>query len=162
MKAKKLKYNEIEPKLVPILREGIDVIKMVVYVVLKSMLTSQYPELKAEEINLFSGAVVNSLFGVQNMEEPFKTFEKENRTRIKDVLNRFATTCDHIKIPLTDALRIQFLCDDYEGIDSASVLERAKKHNLLILERDVPMPGAFMSIVRRFGTAYKILDPQTV
>jgi hypothetical protein len=152
--------NEIEPKLVPILREGIDVIKMVVYVELKSILVTTYSELKTEKVNLLSGAVVNSLFGVLNMEEPFKTFEKENRNMIEDVLNNMAATCDHLKIPLTDALRIQFLCDGHEGVDSASILERAKTLNLLILERDVPLPGAFMSIVRSFGTAYKILEPQ--
>ena len=30
---------------------------------------------------------------------------------------------------------------------------------LLIVERDVPLPGAFMNIVRSFGRAYGILDP---
>jgi hypothetical protein len=106
--------------------------------------------------------VVNNLFGIQNMEEPFKTFEKENQKIIGEVMNNLSKTCDHLKIPLTDALRIQFLCDGHEGIDSTSVLEKAKKLNLLLLERDVPMPGAFMSIVRSFGNAYKILEPQTM
>jgi hypothetical protein len=152
-----IENKAIEPKLIPILREGVDVIKMVLYVELKSILTTIYSELTAKKINLLSGAVVNSLFGVQNMEAPFKTFEKENRKIIEDVLNNIAATCDHLKIPLTDALRIQFLCDDHEGIDSKSVLEKAKNLNLLILERGVPMPGAFMSIVRSFGTAYKVL-----
>ena len=148
------------PKLVPLLREGINVIKMVLYVELKPVLTLKYSEMDAEEINLLTGAVVNSLFGIRNMEEPFAAFEKDNRILIESELKQISKPLGHLKIPVTDALRIQFLCDGHEGIDSAPVLEKARNLNLLILERDVPMPGAFMSIVRRFGAAYKILDPQ--
>jgi len=148
-----------EPKLVPLLREGIKVIKMVLYVELKPVLTLKYSEMDTEEINLLAGAVVNSLFGIQNMEEPFAAFEKDNRMLIQSELTEISKPLDHLRIPVTDALRIQFLCDGHEGVDSASVLEKAKNLNLLILERDVPMPGAFMSIVRRFGAAYKILEP---
>jgi hypothetical protein len=65
---------------------------------------------------------------------------------------------DHLRIPLTDALRIQFLCDSHEGIDSTAVLERAERQEILIVEREVPLPGAFMSVVRSFGRAYGILN----
>ena len=60
---------------------------------------------------------------------------------------------------MTDALRVQYLCDSQEGINSESILEKADKLKILISERDVPLPGAFMSIVRSFGVAYKILEP---
>ena len=106
-----------------------------------------------------AGAVVNNVFGIQNMAPPFMAFEKENQKTIQDVLKDIPTMCDHLRIPLTDALRMQFLCDNHEGVNSESVLERAGALNLLILERDVPMPGVFMSIVRSFGVAYKIIEP---
>ena len=126
---------------------------------LKPVLALKYPEMDAEKINLLAGAVVNSLFGVRNMEAPFAAFEKDNRRLIESQLKEISQPLDHLKIPITDALRIQFLCDGHEGVDSAPVLEKAKNLNLLIVERDVPMPGAFMSIVRRFGAAYNILEP---
>jgi hypothetical protein len=61
-------------------------------------------------------------------------------------------------IPLTDALRIQYLCDSHEGVNSESVLEKAKNLNIILTDRKVPLPGAFMSLVRSFGVAYKILE----
>ena len=54
---------------------------------------------------------------------------------------------------------IRYLCDSQEGINSETVLERARETNILIENRDVRLPGAFMSIVRSFGVAYKILAP---
>ncbi|MBT8374107.1 MAG: hypothetical protein KJN80_04260, partial [Deltaproteobacteria bacterium] len=53
----------------------------------------------------------------------------------------------------------QYLCDCQEGENSESVLEKAKKLNILLTDREVPFPGAFMSLVRSFGVAYKILEP---
>ena len=64
-----------------------------------------------------------------------------------------------MRIPLTDALRVQYLCDSHEGINSESILEKAGRMKILISEREAPLPGAFMSIVRSFGVAYKILEP---
>ena len=154
-----MENKTVEAKLVPILREGIDVIKMVLYMALKPVLTRKYTEMDADRISRLAGAAVNSLFGIQNMAQPFMAFEKENRKIIQEVLKDIPTTCDHLRIPLTDALRMQFLCDSQEGINCESILDKAKALNILILERDVPMPGAFMSIVRSFGVAYKILAP---
>ncbi|MBT8350089.1 MAG: hypothetical protein KJO26_02475, partial [Deltaproteobacteria bacterium] len=70
-----------------------------------------------------------------------------------------ATHFDHLHIPLTDALRIQYLCDCHEGVNSEGVLEKAKNLNIILTDREVPLPGAFMSLVRSFGVAYKILEP---
>lgn len=154
-----LENKTVEAKLVPILREGIDVIKMVLYAALKPALARKYAEMDTDRISRLAGAVVNNVFGIQNMAPPFMAFEKENQKTIQDVLKDIPTMCDHLRIPLTDALRMQFLCDNHEGVNSESVLERAGALNLLILERDVPMPGVFMSIVRSFGVAYKIIEP---
>lgn len=149
----------IEPKLVPILRQGIQVIKMVLFAELKPTLAADHENLDANGIGMLAGAVVNRLFGVQNMEEPYAAFENENRHLIDSEVEAIHKRFDHLRIPLTDALRIQFLCDGHEGIDSSSVLEKANALKILVLEREVPMPGAFMSIARSFGMAYKILDP---
>lgn len=159
MEAKK---DTFEPKLVPILREGIQIIKMVLFAQLKPALAADHAALDAGGVGLLAGAVVNRIFGVQNREEPYAAFENDHRDLIDTEVAAVPKRFDHLRIPLTDALRIQFLCDGHEGIDGSSVLEKAAALEILILERDVPMPGAFMSIARSFGMAYKILDPQMV
>ena len=150
-----------EPKLVPALREGIHVIKMVLYRELKSVLISRHRDMSPTHVKLLTGAVVNELFGVTHpAESAMEAFIKENQNAVENASRLIIEELDHLRIPLTDALRIQFLCDSHEGIDSTAVLEKAQTRNLLIAEREVPLPGAFMNIVRSFGRSYGILDPQ--
>ena len=150
--------KKIDAKLVPVLREGIDIMKMVLFNELKPFLEKRYPERDPGDIIRLTGAVVNDLFGVENMEEPFASFTRENVHVIKKEVEAIATNFDHLHIPLTDALRIQYLCDSHEGVNSESVLEKAKDLNIILTDREVPLPGAFMSLVRSFGVAYKILE----
>jgi len=150
--------KKIDAKLVPVLREGIDIIKMVLFNELKPFLERMYPERDPGDIIRLTGAVVNDLFGVENMEESFASFTRENAHIIKKEVETIATHFDHLHIPLTDALRIQYLCDSHEGVNSESVLEKAKDLNIILIDREVPLPGAFMSLVRSFGVAYKILE----
>jgi len=145
-----------ETQLVPTLREGIDVIKMVLFQELKSLLF--LTERNTADVNRLTGAVVNELFNATHSKEAAQTFSQVNRDAVEKTSRMISKDLDHLRIPLTDALRIQFLCDSHEGIDSAAVLERAKKQKILIVEREVPLPGAFMSIVRSFGRAYGILN----
>ena len=150
--------KKIDAKLVPVLREGIDIIKMVLFNELKPFLEKRYPERDPGDITRLTGAVVNDLFGVENMEESFASFTRENAHVIKKEVEAIATNFDHLHIPLTDALRIQYLCDSHEGVNSESVLEKAKDLNIILTDRETPLPGAFMSLVRSFGVAYKILE----
>jgi hypothetical protein len=151
-----------EPQLVPSLREGVDIIKMVLYRELKSLLMARHADRDPVYVNQLTGVVVNELFGMPSLDADMQTFGRENRDALEKAFRIISTDLDHLKIPLTDALRIQFLCDSHEGIDRVAVLEKAETKGLLIVERDVPLPGAFMNIVRSFGRAYRILDPQSV
>ncbi len=148
-----------EPQLVPTLREGIDVIKMILYKELKSLLISRHKDRKSVNVNLLTAAVVNALFGVPHSGPAVETVSRADLDTIERTCRLIAAEFDHLRIPLTDALRIQFICDDLEGFDSSAMLEKAERYEILIVERDVPLPGAFMGIVRSFGRAYGILDP---
>ena len=152
----------VEPQLVPSLREGIQVIKMVLYQELKSLLLSRHKSKDPVYVNNLTGAVVNDLFGSTPAESAMQAFSRVNLEALENTSRLISEQLDHLRIPLTDALRIQFLCDSHEGNDSTVVLEKAEKQGILIVERDVPLPGAFMNIVRSFGRAYGILDPQAV
>ena len=149
-----------EPQLVPSLREGVDIIKMVLYRELKSLLMAKHSDRGPIYVNQLTGVVVNDLFGIPASDTDMEFFSRENQDALKKASRMIPTELDHLRIPLTDALRIQFLCDSHEGIDSAAVLEKTATKDILIVERDVPLPGAFMSIVRSFGRAYGILDPR--
>ena len=147
----------LTPPLIPILREGIEVIKMVLFQELKSL--SLLREGNATDVNLLTAAVVNDLFNVKPSETVSETASTVNREVVEEIYLRITKDLDHLRIPLTDALRIQYFCDRHEGVDSVSVLERAEKQGILIATREVPLPGAFLSIVRSFGRAYGILEP---
>lgn len=148
----------VHPKLVPTLREGVDVIKMVLFRELKHVLDTKHPEKDAVYVKRLAGAAVSELFGVTVKKAAVDVFREKNHAAVQNATFLIPRKLDHLRIPLTDALRIQFLCDSHEGIDSTPVLENAKKCKILIDERDAPLPGAFMHLVRIFGRAYGILE----
>jgi hypothetical protein len=140
------------------MREGVELVKLIVFKKLKPGYESKYPDKDTSFAGMLTGAVINDLFGVSFVGEDIEAFTQKYQKAVKSASGIIATDLEHLRIPLTDALRIQFLCDSHEGIDSTSVLKRAQQNNILIAERDAPMPGAFMNIVRSFGRAYGILE----
>ena len=150
---------ESEPQLLPILREGIDIVKILLFKRLKTRLPQKYPELDARSLARLAGAVLNELFGSQSTEEPFATFAAANQSTIDAELACLAEECSDLRIPLTDALRVQFLCDAQEGVDSSTVLHRANELHILVPDREAPLPARFVSLVRRLGAASDLLAP---
>lgn len=142
------------------MREGVDVIKMIFFKKLKTYLSDKYPDREALYINKLSGAIMNDLFGTPNPEEPFASFARENESLIRKEMENIATEFEEMRIPLTDALRVQCLCDHQEGIDSSSILVRARELNILLIDREVPLPSHFMNLVRKLGGAFNLLNPQ--
>ncbi len=127
---------------------------------MKGYLSYKYPERETSYINKLSGAIINDLFGTPNPAEPFTTFVKENKACIAEEMNHIATEFEGMRIPLTDALRVQFLCDDQEGIDSSRILARAQELHILLVDREVPLPRHFLDLARKLGSAFGFLVPQ--
>ena len=148
-----------DSKLIPVLREGIIVIKMILFKELKPYLSEKYTDKDQPFITRLAGAVINELFGAVQHEEPFASFQKKNRQCIDEELSLLGRIFPNLKIPLTDALRIQFLCDSLEGISSESLLIRAKEWGILMENRDIPFPKKFMNLSRKLGEAHQILIP---
>lgn len=151
---------QFESKLIPIMREGVEVIKMVFFKKLKAYLSQKYTGREASYINKLSGAIINDLFGTPNPAEPLATFVKENKACIAEEMNHLATELEGMRIPLTDALRVQFLCDNQEGIDSSRILARAQELHILLVDREVPLPRHFLDMARKLGSAFGFLVPQ--
>ncbi|HIJ79236.1 MAG: hypothetical protein OEY01_09490 [Desulfobulbaceae bacterium] len=150
---------EFESKLVPIMREGVEIIKMIFFKHLKDSISKRYPAQDATYCNLLTGGVVNELFGTRNPEEPFASFNQKNRRSIDEELGRIAADFSELRIPLTDGLRMQALCDHQDGCPETDTLDKAQGLGILIADRDLPLPHNFIQLVRKLGQAFGLVIP---
>ena len=148
-----------DSKLLPILREALDVVRMILFKELKDYFLAAHPDRAAEAGRLAAG-VLNELFGVENPDPAYTAFVVDNRAMLDAAIADFPSRFERLLIPLTDALRMQFLCDSREGIDENSAfLARAKERGLLLAGRDLPLPHRFLDLVRRMGAAHGLVSP---
>lgn len=148
---------EFENKLIPIMREGVDITKMVFYKQLKDHLSATHISDDTTYCSRLAGAVLNNLFGVLNREEPFASFAESNREIIFQILQEIPGVFAEMRIPLTDALRVQFLCDSLEGMERSSLLVHADDLGVLLQDRPVPLPRDFLAMVRCLGRNFNLL-----
>jgi hypothetical protein len=150
---------ESEQKLVPILREGIEIVKVIFFKELREHLRQQQVERDNETAARLTAAVVNRVFGVENEDAAFKAFVEVNSKAIDETLASVATELAGLRIPLTDALRTMVLCDfQEEERDSSALLQQAQELGILMADRDLPLPNHFIDLVRRLGAAKGILQ----
>jgi hypothetical protein len=142
---------EYEKRLIPILREGIHLVKMFIYKELRQGLSERYADRERVFVGRLTGAIINELFGTPNCEEPFLTFNRENEATIKKELKTLAADFPELKIPITDALRVQFICDSQEGVENAAILNQAHDLEMLMVAREFPLPDQFMNLARSLG-----------
>lgn len=154
---------KIDREFIPSLREGVDVIRMVFFKKMRDFLVEKYPDQEKMFYGRIAGAVLNELFGTLNPDEKMRQFAQENAAVINAELQEIGANFADFRIPLTDALRIHYLCNFQEEIDdaAATVLARAKDLGVLIEERDVPLPKGFMELVYRIGKAHGLLQDKT-
>ncbi len=144
---------ENESKLIPILREGVEIVKMIAFRDLREVVCRRFPERERQYHNKLTGAVINRCFGIVNSEPAFQEFAQSEYQMIDDILNRLTADLPQLRIPLTDALRIMVLCDHQEGMDNSKILLQTQNYGILLVERDLPMPHRFIELVRRIGAS---------
>ncbi len=149
--------GELESKLIPIMREGVEVIKMIFFKQVKEYLLADDPDGDIAYYGRLAGGVINTLFGTENPAEPFASFAEANKDRITRELENIPLAFKEMRIPLSDSLRVQFLCDSMEGIDSSAILVRAEGLGILLHDRPVPLPKNFLELVRLLGKSYNLL-----
>jgi hypothetical protein len=154
--------EKFESRLVPVLRQGVAVIQMVFFKRLKEYLGDKHPEKETTFITMLTGAVVNDIFGTPNEEKPFLLFVEENGALIGGTLKDIPLKLVDMMVPLTDALRVQVLCDHQEGIDSFPILTHANELKILLVPREIPMPSNFITLVRALGNKHDILMPPEI
>lgn len=148
-----------DSRLLPILREGIAVIQMIFFKELKVVITNNHPDLESSAQTMLAGAITNEVFGSSNQEEKFQNFHNKHLGIIEQELMGLVCELPDMVNPLADALRIQTLCDNQEGIDSAHVLKQADSFGILPHDREIPLPSAFMESVRTLGAMHKLIIP---
>lgn len=148
-----------ESKLIPILREGVEIVKMISFKKLKEMLAKKYPDQENAFITKLAGALINAIFGAPTQEEPFAVFARNHANLIAHEQAKVAAMLAELRIPLTDALRIQSLCDHQEGQDSTATLQQAQYLGILLTDRDLPLPHSFIELVRRLGSSFGLVLP---
>lgn len=153
------KETENTSQLTSVLREGVSVVQMIIFKELRTAMAASYPERDPAFISMLAGAVTNELFGTPNDEERFLKFRTDNKAVIEQEILAFCSTHPKLLAPLTDAVRVQTLCDSQEGVDSSQFLTRANELGYLQVDREVPLPSAFMTLVRDLGEEHNLIIP---
>ncbi len=154
--------EQVEREFIPALREGVEIVKMIFFMKVREKAEAYYPAEDRGYFGMLAGAVVNDFFGTPNPEQRFRDFAEQNRERIDRMLADVPVHMESLCIPLTDALRVQFLCDHQEGLEDGSgeVLKKAKQRGILLEERGVPLPRQFMNLVYHIGKSYGLVKDQ--
>ncbi len=146
-----------ESRLLSVLRAGICVMQMVLFKELRALLGRKYPFQDPQQLAMLTGAMTNELFGTLNREEKFVSFHHHNHADIEQELLGLARELPHLRAPLTDALRMQALCDSREEKDSVKILNQAADIGLLLPEREMPMPASFLIMMRNLGNEHQLV-----
>ena len=148
-----------QSRLVTALREAVTIVQMILFKEIRHLLSRKFPENENSYISILAGTITNELFGTLNPDEKFMSFHQENRGIIEQELLGLSEQLPKLRGILSDALRIQALCDSQEGNNSARLLNRASELGLLVSKRDIPLPSIFMTRVRELGANYNLIIP---
>jgi hypothetical protein len=146
-------------QLLTALREAVGVVQMVLFKEIRSRLAKKKPDTMATHLSFLAGAITNEVFGTQNPESKFVRFLTENRGEIEQEMLALKDELPELCADVTDALRIQTLCDHQEGNDSSQILVRAKEFGFLMDDRDIPLPSSFMVLARALGERHNLIIP---
>lgn len=151
--------NHDQSRLIEALREAVAVVQMVFFKQTKVLLTRKLSQQDERYLLGLAGAITNEVFGSDNPDPGVVAFREQNRGAIEQEMLSLRDDLGELCGEITDALRIQTLCDHQVGIDSSPVLVRAKEYGYLVEERDVPLPSSFMTLARQLGARHKLISP---
>jgi len=149
--------SEEKSQLITVLREGVSLVQMVLYKEIRNNLTRKLPNSEPNHISLLAGSATNEIFGTQNPDAKFVDFRKKNWGTIEQELLSLKDDLPNLCATISDALRVQVLCDNQEGEDSTQTLIRAKELGILIEELDIPLPSIFMTSIRELGEKHNLI-----
>ncbi|MFN2353926.1 MAG: hypothetical protein ABR512_05300 [Desulfopila sp.] len=155
--------SEKQSQLIEALRQGVGLVQMVLFKELRDLFAKKYPQRDATNRAMLIGAVINRVFGMENPEEKFQKYNKDNQAVIEQEMLGLKEHFPQLAKNITDALRVQVLCDSQEGQDSTKVLQQAETYGFLLKGRETPLPSTFMTVVRLLGEKHGLtVAPQQV
>ena len=146
-------------QIVEALREGVAVVQMVFFKELRTQISKRFPDLEQKDQLMLTGAITNELFGTRNQEVRFAQFRDNHKAVIEQELLGLAANLADLRPYITDALRVQALCDSHEGSENSAVLEAADRIGILLRDRDIPLPSVFMTFSRGLGDQHQLITP---
>jgi len=149
--------GEIDSRMVPVMREAVALVQLVFFGELKKKIAQKRRNLENQEQMWLTGAVVNNLFGSSASNDEIAAFAGSNRELIEEELRGVAGDLPDLLPYLTDALRMQAICDNQEGINSVPTLLMARTLGVLQEQRALPLPSTFMIMVRKLGAQHGLL-----
>ncbi len=149
----------VDNRLLPVMRDAVTTVQMILFQVLRESLRERQAELDETLHTRLAGAVINNLFGTGPVDEAVSAFAAANRELVEAELRGLAEHCAGLRPILTDALRMQTICDNQEGIHSMPSLLMARALGLLEEARELPLPSTFMLQVRTLAVAHGLIEP---
>ena len=146
-------------RVLPLMREAVLTVRMMLHRQLLHSLETRRPELPAAARVRLCGAVINNLFGTRPEDVAIARFAREERQLMEEELRTLAAHLGDLRPILTDALRMHTICDEQEGINSAGSLLMARALGLLDEDRPLPLPSSFMLAVRNLAVAEGLVLP---
>jgi len=152
---------ENSSQLVAALRGAVGVVQMVLFKELRDSLAQRRSDLEPSFRLMLAGILTNEVFGTRNAEPKFESFRLANKGLVEQELLGLKDEIGELCTYLTDALRIQSLCDHQEGHQDTGSLQHAQKIGILEEEREIPLPSSFMTTVRELGKIHNLIVPPT-
>lgn len=150
--------EKLDNRVIPVMREAVTMVQMVLFRELKEKLAVKYTEWEPEEYKRLVGCIVNDIFGTPAQDPDSVKFARRHLETVEEELKALAGNVPEILPHLTDALRMQTLCDREEGANTLPTLLRARALGILKEDRAIPMPSTFMLFVRQLGAVYGLLE----
>ena len=151
--------EQLDSKVIPVMREAVATVQLMLFGQLKEKLAKKYSGWSLQEFKRLVGCIVNDLFGTPAQDKESQEFARKHIEVIEEELRSMAESFPDMIPSLTDTLRMQTLCDHEEGVNSLPTLLRAKAVGLLEMDRSVPLPSTFMIAARKLGATYGLLEP---
>lgn len=151
--------EKLDSSIVPVMREAVAMVQLVLFGQLREKLAGRYSDWKSEDFRRLVGCVVSDLFGTPALDKNSVAFARKHFNVVEKELWTLAENVPDLLPFLTDALRMQTLCDHEEGVNSLPTLLRARAIGVLRQERNLPMPSTFMLAVRQLGATHGLVKP---
>jgi len=151
--------EKLDSRVIPVMREAVETVQLVLFGQLKEKLADTYSDWDFEDFRRLVGCVVNDLFGTPAQDKDSVAFVRKHFDVVEQELRMVAENVPEMLPFLTDALRMQTLCDHEEGMNSLPTLLRARAVGVLQQERTLPMPSTFMLSVRQLASMKGLVKP---